>query len=80
MNPNRYAGLWRKRVRPKVAERADAWLSFHKTTLPAERDRLIRVQSFFGADYGHRGSDLELVTIVNTSPQPHLPITASAGD
>jgi hypothetical protein len=80
MNPNRYAGLWRKRVRPKVAERADAWLAFHQTTLAAERERLTHVQTFHGVDYGHRGSDLELVTVVNAGPHPHDPITASAGD
>lgn len=80
MNPNRYAGLWRKRVRAKVADRADAWLAFHHTTLDAERERLVRVQTWYGVDYGHRGSDLELVTVVNASPHPHEPITASAGD
>jgi hypothetical protein len=80
MNPSRYAGMWRRSIRVHVAERIDAWMAFHHTTADAEKQRLERVQRLFGVDYGHRGSDADLVTIVNAGPSSSEPISASTGE
>jgi hypothetical protein len=77
MNPSRYAAIWRRSIRVHVAERIGDWMAFHRTTADAEKLRLERVQRLFGVDYGHRGSDADLVTVVNAGPSPGDPITAS---
>jgi hypothetical protein len=77
MNPCRYAYIWRRPIRNHVAQRLNAWYAFYHTTPELERERLERVQTFFGTPYGHLGDDSSLVTVVNAGPGPHDPITAS---
>jgi len=66
-NPPVYEPIMRISVRPAVRSRCADWLKAHPgTTRSAEAERLDRLQTWFGEEYGHSRNTDELVTIENT--------------
>ncbi len=64
MNPCRYADHWRSNVRERIARRVDGWMAFNHSTPQIEAERLQRVQTFYGQNYGHGGLR-DVITLVN---------------
>jgi hypothetical protein len=55
LNPSRYSGQLRDTVRSHFPERAARWVEFYHTDRAAEADRLKRLTTWCGEDYGHSG-------------------------
>lgn len=72
LNPSLYQDVSRPALRQAVAERAAACLQFYADPDGNPRPRewfeakRLELRTYFGRDYGHRGSESELVTIANT--------------
>lgn len=64
MNPCHYVGYWRPYVRERIAAKVDAWMAFNHSTPAIEAERLQRITTFDGTDYGHSGFR-DVITLTN---------------
>ena len=69
LNPGWFMESMRPALREAVGQRADRVRRFYAAadgdTPEAFRDRRLALRTYWGADYGHRGDDRDLVTIDN---------------
>ena len=55
LNPNRYSGQLRDTVRSRFQDRAAKWVAFYRSDRDTEAERLRRLATWYGEDYGHSG-------------------------
>jgi hypothetical protein len=64
LNPSRYSGQLRGTVRAHFPERAAKWVAFYHSDRATEAQRLERLSTWYGEDYGHSGRD-EVVSVLD---------------
>jgi len=55
LNPSQYSGQLRGTVRSRFPERAARWVAFYHSDRASEAERLRRLATWHGEDYGHSG-------------------------
>jgi hypothetical protein len=78
LNPSRYSGQLRDTVRSRFPDRAEKWVAFYHSDRSTEADRLRRLSTWYGEDYGHSGPG-QVVSVVDLHFDRHAePVAASA--
>jgi hypothetical protein len=64
LNPNRYSDQLRDTVRSRFPERAAKWVAFYHSDRATESERLDRLATWYGEEYGHSGLD-QVVSVLD---------------
>jgi hypothetical protein len=64
LNPSRYSDQLRGTVRSHFPERAAKWVAFYHSDRATEAERLDRLSTWYGEDYGHSGRE-QVVSVLD---------------